>query len=104
MTLYSVYSILSLAQISVSIRLCGYALTICWAGGGAGWGWAAERVGSCKVSAAPDRGDPSDDEYRARSRATGRRKRADLQLVAKGVIIVVAIALDNFLYRWSESG
>jgi len=27
-----------------------------------------------------------------------------LQLVAKGVIIVVAIALDNFLYRWSESG
>lgn len=27
----------------------------------------------------------------------------DLQLVAKGVIIVVAIALDNFLYRWSES-
>jgi ribose/xylose/arabinose/galactoside ABC-type transport system permease subunit len=28
----------------------------------------------------------------------------DLQLVAKGVIIVVAIALDNFLYRWSESG
>ena len=27
----------------------------------------------------------------------------NLQLVAKGVIIVVAIALDNFLYRWSES-
>jgi ribose/xylose/arabinose/galactoside ABC-type transport system permease subunit len=27
----------------------------------------------------------------------------DLQLVAKGVIIVVAIALDNFLHRWSES-
>jgi len=27
----------------------------------------------------------------------------DLQLVAKGVIIVVAIALDNVLYRWSES-
>jgi hypothetical protein len=27
----------------------------------------------------------------------------DLQLVTKGVIIVMAIALDNFLYRWSES-
>ena len=27
----------------------------------------------------------------------------NLQLVAKGVIIVAAIALDNFLYRWSES-
>jgi len=27
----------------------------------------------------------------------------DLQLVAKGVIIVVAIALDKFLYLWSES-
>jgi ABC-type xylose transport system permease subunit len=27
----------------------------------------------------------------------------DLQLVAKGVMIVMAISLDNVLYRWSES-
>jgi hypothetical protein len=47
-------------------------------------------------------------------RALGRRQVEDFEIVParldlparalKGVIIAMAIALDNFLYRWSESG
>jgi ribose/xylose/arabinose/galactoside ABC-type transport system permease subunit len=60
--MYSVYSILDFAQISVSIDL-----------GGMNKGLSILNVST------------------------------NLQLAAKGAIIVMAIALDNFLYRWSES-